>query len=98
MIGTVFHARGGGCGEREPLSTLALNYNMLRMPLVDLAERHFLHLVAHGSSVLARTPDQAGSHQVAVRDFASDFILLVRRRLLVQGLHGHLFDLREGVA
>jgi hypothetical protein len=31
---------------REPLSTLALNHEMLRMPLVDLAERYFLHLIA----------------------------------------------------
>jgi hypothetical protein len=47
MIGTAFHARsGGGCGEREPLSTLALGHNMLRMPLVDLAKRHVLNLVA----------------------------------------------------
>jgi hypothetical protein len=46
MIGTAFHARGGRCGEREPLSTLALGHNMLRMPLVDLAELHVLNLVA----------------------------------------------------
>src|SRR5215207_8902949 len=46
MIGSAFHARGGGCGKREPLSTLALEHNMLRVPLVDLAELHFLNLVA----------------------------------------------------
>src|ERR671913_904521 len=46
MIGSAFHARGGGCGEREPLSALALDHDMLRPPFVDLAERHFLNLVA----------------------------------------------------
>src|SRR5215212_8495041 len=46
MIASAFHARGGGCAESEPFSTLALEHNMLRVPLVDLAQLHFLNLVA----------------------------------------------------
>src|SRR4051794_27851838 len=46
MIGSAFCARGGGCGERKPLSALALDHDTLGTPLVDLAELHFLNLVA----------------------------------------------------
>ena len=46
MIGSAFCARGGGCGQRKPLSASALDHDTLGTPLVDLAELHFLHLVA----------------------------------------------------
>src|SRR5919107_1181293 len=46
MIASALHARGGGCAESEPFSTLGLEQNMLRVPLVDLAHLHFLNLVA----------------------------------------------------
>src|SRR5918998_2272810 len=46
MIGSAFCARGGGCGQRKPLSASALHHDTLGTPLVDLAELHFLDLVA----------------------------------------------------
>src|SRR5918994_5910821 len=46
MIASALHARGGGCAESEPFSTLAREHNMRRVPLVDLAELDFLNLVA----------------------------------------------------
>ena len=46
MIGSAFCARGGGCGQRKPLSASALDHDTLGTPLVDLAKLHFLHLVA----------------------------------------------------
>ena len=46
MIGSAFCARGGGYGQRKPLSASALDHDTLGTPLVDLAELHFLHLVA----------------------------------------------------
>ena len=46
MIGSAFHATGGGGGQRKPLSASALDHDTLGTPLVDLAELHFLNLVA----------------------------------------------------
>jgi len=46
MIAATLYARGGGCGEREFLSTLAFNHHALGTPLVDLAALYVLNLVA----------------------------------------------------